>query len=47
MSFDEEHLDEHWECRREIERLQALVDRLLKAAAEYGKALEVIGGAVE
>ena len=25
MSFDEEHLDDHRECRREIERLQEFI----------------------
>lgn len=30
MSFDEEYLDDHHECRQEIERLQGIVDKYPK-----------------
>ena len=35
MSFDQEHLDEHHECRREIHDLAAEVERLRHAILDF------------
>jgi len=34
MSFDEEHLDDHHECRGEIDRLQGVISRLRSALVQ-------------
>ena len=34
MSFDEEHLDDHRECRREIEEVQAWANHCYACAIE-------------